>query len=67
MGEIMNLFTLQGSRLKRSYIRKEADRQAVATWRFALVLFTLIAACIVAGAVAPQIPRVIEMMMETPQ
>jgi hypothetical protein len=60
-------YQIEGRNLTRAYVRKEAAEQAAATWRFSFVLFTLIAACIVAGAVAPQMPRVIEMMMEAPQ
>jgi hypothetical protein len=58
---------IEGRNLTRAYVRQEGSRQAAATWRYSLVLFALIASCIVAGAVAPQMPRVIEMMMETPQ
>jgi hypothetical protein len=58
---------IQSRNLTRAFVRKEGSRHAAATWRFTLVLFTLIVACIVGGAVAPQMPRVIEMMMETPQ
>jgi hypothetical protein len=63
----MHDFEIQSRNLTRAFVREEGSRQAAATWRFSLVLFTLIVACIVAGAVAPQMPRVIEMMMETPQ
>jgi hypothetical protein len=60
-------YRIEGRNLTRAYIRVEGSRQAAATWRFSLVLFALMTACIVAGAVAPQMPRVIEMMMETPK
>jgi hypothetical protein len=58
---------IEGRNLTRAFVRKEGARQAAAIWRFSLVLFTLIASCIVAGAVAPQMPRVWETMGEVPQ
>jgi hypothetical protein len=60
-------YLVEGKNLNRAYIRTEGNHQSAATWRFSLVLFTLIASCIVAGAVEPQMPRVWEMMMEPEQ